>query len=124
MSGTHPLFTVEVEALRQMRTRLAKPAASDAAAATLGRAALQVLARSGVAPGPARPDPPASPPAFAGRADEADLPALSDLAGALWTVIERRRPGEWRAWLAAGAPQALISRRLQLAGRERVEPRG
>ncbi len=123
MSDADPLSAVETEALRQMRTRLAKPAVSDAAAATLGRAALQVLARSGVAPGAARPQPPASAPAFAARVQDADLPALSDLAGVLWTVIERARPGEWRAWLAAGAPQAVIARRLQLAGRERVEPR-
>ena len=123
MTGAaHPLSAVEVESLRQLRTRLNKPAVSDAAAVTLWRAATQVLARNGVTADDARPAAPASAAAFKREAEAADLAALCVLSSALWTKVETARPGEWRAWQADGAPQALITRRLQLAGRERVEP--
>lgn len=124
MSAPHPLSAVEVESLRQMRTRLNKPAASDAAAATLCRTALQVLARVGVIARPVASAPPASPAAFRAQAGDAELTELSALAGVLSAAIAAARPGELRGWLKDGAPQALISRRLQLAGREGVEPRG
>ena len=126
----HPLSAVETEALRQMRTRLAKPPVSDAAAATLGRAFLTVAARSGFGPA-ADPAGLAVVQATLGpdlrglreALDGAGLPTL----GLYAAVLEARgaaSPAEWRRLLAAGLPQALISRRLQLAGRERVEPRG
>ena len=128
-TAPHPLSAVETEALRQMRTRLAKAPASDAAAATLGRAFLQVAARSGFG---AQADP-------AGLAvvqatlgpdlrglvealDGAGLPTLG-LYSAVLQARGEASPAEWRRMLAAGLPQALIGRRLQLAGRERVEPR-
>ena len=126
----HPLSAVETESLRQMRTRLAKAPASDAAAATLGRTFLQVAGRSG----------------FGAQADAAGLAVVQatlgpDLRGlhealesaglvtlGLYSAVLRARgeasAPEWRRMIAAGLPQALISRRLQLAGRERVEPRG
>lgn len=118
------LSAVEVEALRQMRTRLNKPAVSDAASATLGRAFLAVMARNGVE---AAVDPaglavieatlgrgPAGVVAAARGATMANLHLLT-------AVLARRlaaSPADWRAHQAAGAPQALIGRRLQLAGRE------
>ena len=124
MSRVHPLLlsAVEVESLRQLRTRLNKPAASDAAAATLGRATLQVLTRVGLEPAVAA-EGHASPEAFIAALAEADLRELRTFVGELSRRIVSAKPGEWRAWVTAGAPQAVIGRRLQLAGRERVEPR-
>ena len=119
------LSAVEVEALRQMRTRLNKPAVSDAASATLGRACLAVLARNGVE---AAADPAglAVLEATLGRAPQAMVEAVRAAAGLanlrlLAAVLARRlaaSPADWRALQTAGAPQAMISRRLQFAGRE------
>ncbi len=118
------LSQVEVEALRTLRTRLNKPAVSDAAAATLGRAFFQVIARSNL-------EPQADPAGLAvvettlGRAPSAILDAVRHAGMAnlrlILAVLHRRlttSPRDWRALQAAGAPQAVISRRLQLAGRE------
>ena len=118
------LSQVEVEALRSLRTRLNKPAVSDAASATLGRAFFQVIARSDLAPtGNA-----AAVVALDARLGSVPVAAVRavyglDMAGLslLLAVLHRRlatSPADWRALQAAGAPQAVISRRLQLAGRE------
>lgn len=118
------LTTVEVEALRQLRTRLNKPAVSDAASATLGRAFFQVIARSDLAPA-ADPAGLAVIEATLGRGPQGVLKAvpgasLSNLN--LILAVMRARldasPADWRALQVAGAPQAVIGRRLQLAGRE------
>lgn len=126
----HPLSAVEVEALRQMRTRLAKAPASDAAAATLGRAFLQVAARSGFGPdanaaGLAVMQATLGPDlkGLAAALEGAGLPTLG-LYAAMLQARGAAAPAEWRRLIAAGLPQALIGRRLQLAGRERVEARG
>ena len=118
------LSQVEVEALRSLRTRLNKPAVSDAASATLGRAFFQVIARADLAPtGNA-----AAVVALDARLGSVPVAAVRavyglDMAGLslLLAVLHRRlatSPADWRALQAAGAPQAVISRRLQLAGRE------
>ena len=118
------LSQVEVEALRAMRTRLNKPAASDAAAATLGRAFFQVVARSELEPA----DNPAglaviettlgkSPSDFITATQGAGMANLRVLLGVLHGRLEASA-ADWRALQAVGAPQAIISRRLQLAGRE------
>lgn len=110
------LSDVEAESLRQMRTRLNRPAVSDAASATLGRAFLQVVGRVGVAPTTMLDK----------SADSAaQLLATISLAtaaelNAVMSVLQLRlaNPAGWRALQTAGVPQAVISRRLQLAGRE------
>ena len=118
------LSDVEVEALRALRTRLNKPAVSDAASATLGRAFFQVIARSDLAPA-ADVAGVSVMEATLGRAPAAATRAIRAAAGLanlnlLLAVLHRRlaAPAEWRALQLAGAPQAVISRRLQLAGRE------
>ena len=118
------LSQVETEALRTLRTRLNKPATSDAASATLGRAFFQVLARSELEPG-ADPAGLAVIQATLGRAPSALLDAVRGAGMAnlrlLLAVLHRRleaSAADWRALQAAGVPQAVISRRLQLAGRE------
>lgn len=126
MIAPHPLSAVETEALRQMRTRLNKTPSSDAAAVSLGRAYLQVAARNGFGP---EAD-------AAGLAvvqatlgpDLKGLPEMLDGAGLstlalVNAVLQAHGVAEahgWRRATAAGAPQAVIGRRLQLAGREGV----
>ena len=119
------LSQVEADALRTLRTRLNKPATSDAASATLGRVFLQVMARNGV-------EPTADSvglqvlEATLGREPRSLVDAIRDAAGLsnlrLFTAVLSRRlaasTADWRALQTAGAPQAAISRRLQLAGRE------
>ena len=119
MSAPHALTAVEVEALRQMRTRLAKTPASDAAAATLGRAALQVLARVGVSASPSPSGVPSAPDLRVAAEQAEGLPELSEVAGAAAAALVR----DARTAVTGGVLQAMIGRRLQLAGRERVEPR-
>ena len=118
------LSDVEVEALRALRTRLNKPAVSDAASATLGRAFFQVLARADLALS-AESAGLAVVETTLGRTPSAVVEAVRAAAGLanlnlLLAVLHRRLavPAEWRALQVAGAPQAVISRRLQLAGRE------
>ena len=118
------LSQVEVEALRTLRTRLNKPAISGAASTTLGRAFFQVIARSGLEPA-AEPAGLAVIEATLGRAPSNLIDAARGAGMAnlrlLLAVLHKRlaaSPTDWRALQTAGAPQAVISRRLQLAGRE------
>ena len=123
MSETRPdpalaLSNVETEALRQLRTRLNKPATSDAARLVLGKVFLETIARNGVA----AIDPPAEahPPAVASLIDAAhaaDMGGLRLLTGRLAAIRDKGGPG-WNKALELKAPQAVISRRLALAGRE------
>jgi hypothetical protein len=110
------LSNVEVESLRQMRTRLNKAAVSDAASATLGRAFFQVIARVGVAPIAVLDK---SADSAAQLLAAVRLATLAELNAAM-NVLQVRlaNPAGWRALQTAGVPQAVISRRLQLAGRE------
>ena len=110
------LSNVEVESLRQMRTRLNRPAVSDAASATLGRAFFQIVARVGVAPNATLEK---SADSAAQLLDGARLATLAGL-GEVMSVLQVRlaNPPGWRALQLQGVPQAVISRRLQLAGRE------
>jgi len=113
---TLKLSNVEVESLRQMRTRLNKAPTSDAASATLGRAFFQVIARSDVAPNATLDKSAESAAQLIEAARLADLTGLSAVMNVL--QVRLANPAGWRALQAAGVPQAVISRRLQLAGRE------
>lgn len=112
------LSAVEVESLRQMRTRLNRPPVGEAARAVLGKAFLDTVARSGLVAEP----PPAggaapSPAELAALADAADMGALRRLCGHM-AQLRTTDPRLWSLALDAHAPQAIISRRLALAGRE------
>ena len=111
------LSQVEADALRTFRTRMNKPPVSDAASATLGRAFFQVIARSELEPeGEAAAGPAQAPAALFAAVSPADMAGLRRLLATLQTRLAS--PAEWRKLQAAGVPQAVISRRLQLAGRE------
>ena len=110
------LSAVEVELLRDVRSRLTRRAVSEKARFALGAAFLQACERVGVRPasGPAGERSPAD---LVRSAAAADMAELSRLAGAL-KMLRERTPQNWPAAVAAGAPQAVLSRRLALAGRE------
>jgi hypothetical protein len=109
------LSAVETESLRAMRSRIGRPPPGDAALGVLGRAVFEVLARVNLTPaGEAEALPPE---AIVARAAGADVAALRALLASLQVVLEGPAAG-WRKAVQAGAPQAVISRRLALAGRE------
>ncbi len=112
------LSAVETESLRSLRARLNKPAAGDAAKAVLGKVFLATVARSGLdAPAAAVGEAFAAPAALVAEAHAADMAALRRLCG----LIARARASDPRghaSLLDAKLHQAIISRRLALAGRE------
>lgn len=117
MAAAFPLTPVETEMARDMRSRLNRRAISDAAALSLGTAFFQVCTRCDIAPEKSAPLADASPHAIARAAEGADMKMLRRLAFALFTA-KQETPKSWNAIVAAGAPQAILSRRLVLAGKE------
>jgi hypothetical protein len=117
MAAAFPLTPVETEMARDMRSRLNRRAISDAAALSLGTAFFQVCTRCDIAPeqSPAPAD--VTPHAIARAAEGADMKLLRRLAFALFTA-KLETPKDWNKIVAAGAPQAILSRRLVLAGKE------
>lgn len=110
------LSDIEAESLRQMRTRLNKPPVSDAASATLGRAFFTIVDRVGVQPNAELQKPSEGADQLKAATRDADLEGLTRVMNVL--KVRLANPPGWRALQAAGVPQAVISRRLQLAGRE------
>ena len=110
------LSAVETEQLRAMRSRIGRLPPGDAALGVVGRAYFEVLARVGLTPVDAAAMAPAE---IATAAAEADIEGLGRLLGSLRAVLQGP-PAGWRAAVAAGAPQAVLTRRLVLGGRERV----
>jgi hypothetical protein len=117
MKPPHPLTPVEVEMARDMRSRLNRRAISDAAALSLGTAFFQVCTRCDIAPEVSPPPSDAAPHAIARAAEGADMVLLRRLAFALFTA-KTETPKDWNRIVVAGAPQAILSRRLVLAGKE------
>ncbi len=113
---SHPLTPVETEMARDMKSRLSRQAISDAAALSLGTAFFQVCARLDIAPEQSAPLADASPAAIARAAEGADMALLRRLSFALFTA-KTENPKSWPAILAAGAPQAILHRRLVLGGK-------
>jgi hypothetical protein len=114
------LSATDTEQLRDLRSRLNRVAAVAPAVAAksigpLTRGFYDLCVRVGLEP--------TAPAAGAGKAwiaqatDQAGMDKLSALVGAL---VEQQRsdPARWNEVVATGALQAVISRRLALAGRE------
>ena len=116
MADTLKLTDVEAESLRQMRTRLNKPAVSDAASATLGRAFFQIVDRVGVRPNAKLDKASEGADQLNAAIRTADITRLAGVMNVL--QLRLGNPPGWRALQTASVPQAVISRRLQLAGRE------
>ena len=113
----YPLTAVETEMVRDMRSRLNRRAVSDAAALSLGGAFLQVCTRVEIEPQATNPIVDSVPHAIARAAEAADMALLRRLVFALHT-LRQDTPKAWNAIVASGAPQAVLSRRLVLAGKE------
>jgi hypothetical protein len=124
MAATPTLSAVETEMLRDVRSRLNRKAVSDAALFALGTAFLQACERVDIAPGEPIPVENLSPPAFVKAAQGADMKTLGRLVATL-RDYRAKHPKQWPALVAGGVPQAVLSRRLALAGREQpVEAQG
>lgn len=111
------LGPVETEMLRDIRSRLNRRAVSDAALFSLGSAFITACARADVPATTAVPAKVLSGALVVKTAATADIATLSRLVA---TVAEHRAldPKCWPGLVGAGAPQAILSRRLALAGRE------
>ena len=114
------LGAVETEMLRDLRSRLNRMAALAPAVAAksvgpLTRGFYDVCARAGLEP--ATPATGTGKGWIAAAADHADMNQLRALVGAL-VQQQQADPGRWNEVVATGALQAVISRRLALAGRE------
>jgi hypothetical protein len=111
------LSTVEVEMVRDMRSRLNRRAVSDAAALSLGTAFFTVCTRVEIAPLQNAPVDLETPHDIARAAESASMGGLRKIGWALFAA-KQAEPKSWIKAVAAGAPQAILSRRLALAGRE------
>jgi hypothetical protein len=109
------LSAMETESLRAMRARIGKLPPTDAALGVLGRAVFEVLARVGLTPADQAEALP--PERIAAEAPDADVQALRRLLTSLQLLLQGPAAG-WRAAVTAGAPQAILTRRLVLGGRE------
>jgi hypothetical protein len=111
------LSAVETELLRDIRSRLSRKAVSEAAQLALGAAFVQACERVDMAPSDPLPVENLSAPAFVKAAQGADLKTLCRLVATL-RDYRVKHPKHWPALVAGGVPQAVLSRRLALAGRE------
>jgi hypothetical protein len=108
------LSATETESLRAVRSKISRPPPGDPALNVVARAYFELCARAGMA---AARGGGMSPQQIVEAAASADMAALQVLQGDLRALLQGP-PAGWRAAIAAGAPQAVISRRLALAGRE------
>ena len=103
--------------VRDMRSRLNRRAVSDAAALSLGTAFFTVCTRAEIAPLLNAPVDSPDPHQIARAAESATMGGLRKLGWALLSA-KQAEPKSWLKAVVAGAPQAILSRRLALAGRE------
>lgn len=117
MAAPLTLSAVETELLRDVRSRLNRKAVSEAALFALGSAFVTACERVDMAPSTPIPVENLSAPAFVKAANVADLKTLCRLVATL-RDYRVKHPKHWPALVAGGVPQAVLSRRLALAGRE------
>lgn len=111
------LSAVETELLRDVRSRLNRKAVSEQALYALGSAFVTACERTDMAPTTAIPVDQISAPAFVKAASGADLKTLRRLVATL-RDYRAAHPRQWPTLVAGGVPQAVLSRRLVLGGRE------
>ena len=109
------LSALETESLRAFRARIGKLPPTDAALGVLGRGFFEVLARVSLTP--AEHGEALAVERIAAEAPAADVQGLRRLLASLQLVLQGP-PAGWRAAVTAGAPQAVLTRRLVLGGRE------
>ena len=112
-----PLSDIGAEQVRDLRARLnrvPKGSLGDKSVGPLSKGFFDVCARVDLEPR-AAPDL-TTPAAFLEAAKAADLAGLQSLVGGL-QKLRTASPAAWRAWWDAGVLQAILTRRLVLAGR-------
>lgn len=114
------LSAVETEQLRDLRSRLNRlagfaPAVAAKSIGPLTKGFFDLCARAGLDGGVAAGDEGAK--SLAARADQASASELKAIVATLGQM-HRGAPATWGEITAAGVLQAVISRRLALAGRE------
>lgn len=119
----HTLTAVETELLRDLRSRLGRPA-SDKAAAVLLNALFQTAPRVDIAPAPGEAAMETSDPdAFKLAVAGVGMAGLRAAVAGLRLLHAKGAAASLKA-LADGLPQAVISRRLALGGREPAKDNG
>lgn len=117
MAAPLTLSPTETELLRDIRSRLNRKAVSEAALYSLGSAFVTACERVDMPPTDPIPVEQISAPAFVKAANGADLKTLQRLVATL-RDYRVKHPKQWPALVAGGVPQAILSRRLALGGRE------
>jgi hypothetical protein len=113
-----PLTDIGAEQVRDLRARLnrvPKGALGDKSVGPLSRGFFDVCARVDLQAAPVTPEL-TTPAALADAAKAADIAGLQSLVGGLQN-LRAANPDAWRTWWDAGALQAILTRRLVLAGR-------
>ena len=111
-----PLSAVEVEQLRDIRARLnrvPKGSLGDKSVGPLSRGFFEVCARTGLPLGESAEAPSAE------AVAAADIAALRRQVAGLHT-LRQTDPAAFRRLFDGGLPQAVVTRRLVLGGRERA----
>lgn len=117
MTAPLALSPTETELLRDIRSRLNRKAVSEQALYALGSAFVTACERVDMPPSEPIPVEQISAPAFVKAAQAADLKTLQRLVATL-RDYRVKHPKQWPALVAGGVPQAVLSRRLALGGRE------
>jgi len=115
-----PLTAVELEQVRDMRSRLnrvPKGALGDKSVGPLSKGFFDVCANVGLEPLPGGS---ASVADLTRAAEEGDMADLGKALGVM-AALKPADPKAWRAVFDAGLLQAILTRRLVLGGRERTE---
>lgn len=111
------LSAVETELLRDLRSRLNRMPPGKDARGVLAGAFFKACARVGLEPREDAPSDPVTGQLIANVATRADLDALRGLVSVL-AAVRRAHPDAFMALFVGGAGQAVLTRRLVLAGRE------
>lgn len=116
-----PLTSVELEQVRDMRSRLnrvPKGTLGDKSVGPLSKGFFDVCANAGLEPLAGAPMSVAD---LAQAASEGDMAALRKAVGGM-AALKQTNAKAWRTIFDLGLMQAILTRRLVLAGRERLEP--
>ena len=115
-----PLTTIELEQVRDMRSRLnrvPKGSLGDKSVGPLSKGFFDVCANVGLEPAPGQAATVADLTLAAG---EGDMSALRKAVGGM-AALKQTDAKAWRTIFDLGLMQAILTRRLVLAGRERLE---
>lgn len=119
-SALAPLTSVELEQVRDMRSRLnrvPKGTQGDKSVGPLSKGFFDVCANVGLEPLPGGS---ASVADLTRAAEEGDIAVLRKAVGAM-AALKQDDARAWRSLFDLGLMQAILTRRLVLAGRERPE---